>query len=357
MTDHIAFFDPPPAISLRQIIDITDAVVVGDVNLDDVVLSVAPLDRAGPKDLSFLENSKYVQQARSTLARACLVAEKFAAQLPEATTPLVSKDPYRSLALVAAAMYPKAMRPGSVFGSLGVSPGSFVHPEARLEAGVVVDPGAVIGQNAEIGKGTVIAANAVIGPNVRIGRDCYIGPAANIVHSLIGNRVLIHGGAALGQDGFGFAMSAKGHLKVPQIGRVVVQDDVEIGANSCIDRGSNRDTIIGEGSKIDNLVQIGHNVTVGRHCVLAAMVGVSGSTVIEDFVVLGGQVGVTGHVCVGAGSQVAGSSAIMMDVPRGSRWGGTPARPIKQWFREIATLKNIVKKGKSSGNDPSDTLA
>ncbi|MBY0613610.1 MAG: UDP-3-O-(3-hydroxymyristoyl)glucosamine N-acyltransferase [Beijerinckiaceae bacterium] len=357
MSDQIAFFDPPPALSLRQIIELTGAAASSDVNLDDVVHSVAPLDRAGPTDLSFLENSKYGDQARATQARACLVAEKFAANLPPLTTALISKDPYRSLALVAGVMYPKAMRPSSIFGAQGVSPGSFVHPQARLEAGVVVDPGAVIGAGAEIGKGTVIAANAVIGPNVRIGRDCYIGPAAKIVHSLIGNRVLLHGGVALGHDGFGFAMSAKGHLKVPQIGRVVIQDDVEIGANSCVDRGSNRDTIIGEGTKIDNLVQIGHNVTIGRHCVLASMVGVSGSTVVEDFVVLGGQVGVTGHVRVGAGSQIAGSSDIMTDVPRGSRWGGTPARPIKQWFREIATLKNIVKKGKPSAEDPSETLA
>jgi len=146
-------------------------------------------------------------------------------------------------------------------------------------------------------------------------------------------------------------MSARGHLKVPQLGRVVIQDDVEIGANTCIDRGSNRDTVIGEGSKIDNLVQIGHNVVIGRHCVIAAMAGLSGSTTLEDFVVLGGQVGIAGHLTIGAGAQIAGSSNLMHDVPRGARWGGTPAKPVREWFREMTSLKNLAKRGKPSAEE------
>ena len=166
---------------------------------------------------------------------------------------------------------------------------------------MIVDPGAVIGPRAEIGVGTTIGANAVIGPDVRIGRHGAIGPGATIACALIGDRVIIHPGAHIGQDGFGFALGARGHVKVPQIGRVIIQDDVEIGAGSTIDRGANRDTIIGEGTKIDNLVQIGHNVVIGRHCVIVSQVGISGSCVIDDFAALAGQAGLAGHLHIGAG--------------------------------------------------------
>ena len=157
---------------------------------------------------------------------------------------------------------------------------------------------------------------------MRIGRDCSIGATVTVSHALIGDRVIIHPGVRIGQDGFGFAMGPQGHLKVPQIGRVIIQDDVEIGANSTIDRGANRDTVIGEGTKIDNLVQIAHNVVIGRHCVIVAQVGISGSTTLGDFVALGGQVGVTGHLRIGAGAQIAATSGVMSDVPPGARWGG-----------------------------------
>ena len=177
------------------------------------------------------------------------------------------------MAMVMARLYPGALRPGSSFGETGVSPAAFVHPSARLEAGVVVDPGAVIGRGAEIGAGTMIGANAVIGPEVRIGRDGAVGASTTIVAALIGDRVIIHPGAHIGQDGFGFALGPRGHLKVPQIGRVIIQDDVEIGAGATIDRGANRDTVIGEGAKIDNLVQIAHNVVIGRHCDTGVAVG------------------------------------------------------------------------------------
>ena len=352
MSDLIAFFDVPHTLSLGEIVAMTGAVPADGVDLSASISGVAPLDLAGPGDLTFFDSARYAAQASETRARACLVSDKITGvALPSGVAALSTADPHRCLALVSGAMYPAALRPGSAFGGSGVNPGSIIHSAARLEANVDVDPGAVIGAHAEIGSGTTIAANAVIGENVRIGRDCSIGPGVSIVHALIGNRVLLHGGVRIGHDGFGFAMSAGGHLKIPQIGRVVIQDDVEIGANSCVDRGSNRDTVIGEGTKIDNLVQIGHNVLIGRHCVIAAMVGISGSTTLEDFVVLGGQVGVTGHVRVGAGAQIAGSSDIMTNVPRGARWGGNPARPMRQWFREIAILKNLAKRGKSSPDD------
>ncbi|OYX00998.1 MAG: UDP-3-O-(3-hydroxymyristoyl)glucosamine N-acyltransferase [Bosea sp. 32-68-6] len=339
----------PAATSL----DCGEVAVISGASLPDGVdparrfTGAAALEQAGPADIAYMDNPKYTEALAATAAGLCLVSPRFAERVPAGTIALVTPTPYHAFARILARFFPSALKPGTVFASQGVAPGAFVHATAVLEAGVTVDPGAVIGPGAEIGSGTVVASHAVIGPQVRIGRDCAIGAGCTLQATLIGNRVIIHPGVRIGQDGFGFAMSPRGHMKVPQIGRVIIQDDVEIGANTCIDRGASRDTVIGEGTKIDNLVQIGHNVVVGRHCVIVSQVGIAGSSTLEDFVVLGGQVGLAGHLTIGMGAQIAAQSGVAGDVPRGAKYGGSPAQPALNWAREIAMLKSMLaKRGK-----------
>jgi UDP-3-O-[3-hydroxymyristoyl] glucosamine N-acyltransferase len=346
--EHPGFFDRAPPMRLQSVAEKVGAALAQGADPDILIRDVKPLIEATAGELSFFDNRKYLAQLEATRASACLVAPTFVERVPQGTSALVVDAPYRAFALALQHFYPDALTPKAALAAAGEPP---VHPTAQLEAGVRVEPGAVIGRQAQIGRGTTVAAGAVVGYRVAIGRGCYIGPGVCVTHALVGDRVILHAGVRIGQDGFGFAMGPSGHLKVPQVGRVIIQDEVEIGANSCVDRGALKDTVIGEGSKIDNLVQIGHNVVIGRHCVIVAMVGIAGSAELGDFVVMGGQSGAAGHLRIGAGAQIAGSSHVIHDVPAGARMGGTPAVPMLEFGRQIAALKRLGRRGGRSGGD------
>jgi UDP-3-O-[3-hydroxymyristoyl] glucosamine N-acyltransferase len=338
------FFATPPSSTLADIAGWTKAHLADPSRAGQEVRGLASLDEAGPMHLTFFDNLKYADQLRATRAGACLVSERFAARVPAHVAVLRAAQPFRAFVQLAREWHRDALRPASWFGSDGIAPSAIIEPAAHLEDGVIVDPLVLIGADVEIGAGTVIGAGAVIGPGVKIGRDCNVGARTVIQCALIGNNVLIHPGCSIGQDGYGFIFfGPDGHLKVPQTGRVLIQNDVEIGAGTTIDRGSLRDTVIGEGTKIDNQVQIGHNVTIGRHCLLAAQIGLAGSLTIGDNVALGAKVGINNHLKIGDGAQVTAMSAVKDDIPPNGRWGGHFAKPTKQWFREIVAVERLVR--------------
>ncbi len=338
------FFPEAQTITVKQVAEWAGAEIVrGDSEL--VITGVAPLDEGAPGTLVFIDNPKYLDQLENTKATACLVSKKHLDKVPGGVVPLLAREPYSSLAKVLAELYPAAMRPLPATGETSVSPRAYIDRSVKLGDGVVVEAGVVIGAHVVIGAGSRIGPNAVIAARCQIGDDCSIGANSSLQHAVLGNRVIIHPNVCLGQDGFGFAMGPGGHIKVPQMGRVVLGNDVEIGAGSCIDRGANRDTTVGDGTKIDNLVQVGHNVNIGKHCVIVSQVGISGSSSLEDYVVLGGQAGVSGHVRIGTGAQVAGVSAVHDDLAPGGRYGGIPARPIREWFRELTALRRLTSQG------------
>jgi UDP-3-O-[3-hydroxymyristoyl] glucosamine N-acyltransferase len=351
------FFKSARALTVGEIATLTGAELRAGCDPARRIDNIAPLDRAGAGDVTFLDNPKYAAELATTRAGACLVGDRFAKEVPARVAALRTAEPYRAFVAVARALFPTAHRPSSLFGATGVAAGAAVHAGARLERDVTVDPGVVIGPEAEIGAGTVIAANAVIGPAVRIGRNCSIGAGATLMHALIGDRVIIHPGCRIGQDGFGFLADRKGPIKIPQTRRVIIQDDVEIGANTTIDRGGSRDTVIGEGTKIDNLVQIGHNCSIGRHCFIVSQTGISGSVEVGDYAMLGGQVGIADHLTIGSGARLGARSGVITDVPAGVQWGGFPARPFRDWLKAEVMLSRLVRgrRDKDGGPPEDDT--
>ena len=310
-----------------------------DCDLDATVFDVAGLSQAGPQHLTFFEGKAARADFSSTKAGFCIVRDRSPdLALPSAVL-LHASNVGRAFAAIAGLFYPEHEN--------AITPQTTpVHPSARLGEGVILAPGIVIGPNAEIGDGARVGANAVIGRGVTIGRRSEIGPHATLQFCHVGDDVLIQPGARIGGSGFGFASGADGHIKIPQLGRVIVQDHVEIGANATVDRGTLGDTVIGEGTKIDNLVQIGHNTKTGRHCVIAGQAGTSGSVVLGDFVIVGGMVGIADHLTIGDRARLAGGSGVARDLEGGRDYGGFPARPIRDWHRETTILARLIRKSR-----------
>ena len=342
--DQHQFFERPQSLTIAEVVSLTGASLKNPAAGERRIEALAVLGDAGPRHLTFFENQKYLPQLQRSHAGACLVSPRLEHHVPGHIAALSVASPYLAFVAIARKMHPDALRPRSTSRDSEISPRAEVHSTARLEEGVVVEPFAVIGPDVEIGHDSIIGPGAVIGPGVKIGRSSTIGAHVTIICSLIGDNVIVHPGCQIGQDGYGFVPGAAGLVKVPQTGRVIIQNDVEIGANTTIDRGAVRDTVIGEGTKIDNLVQIAHNVTIGRHCIVVSQVGLSGSTTVGEGVALGARVGTNNHVVIGDGAQIAATSIVNDDVPVGAKYGGTPAKPVRLWFREMAALERLARR-------------
>ncbi len=340
---HPGFFQRAGPFTLGEISEHVGTRLLCAADSSRVIDGVKPLATASEGDIAFFDNRRYVGQLERTFAGACIVASGDVGSAPKHVAILEAEQPYETFAKVMSLFYGDAMRSKAAMATLPKA-NSLIHPSAQVAANAEIEMGAIVGCEASIGSGTIIAAGAVIGYRSVIGDNCYIGAGASVTHAIVGNDVIIHAGVRIGQDGFGFAMTKRGHSKIPQVGCVIIGADVEIGANSTIDRGTLGDTRIGEGTKIDNLVQIGHNAIIGRHCVIVAQSGIAGSAELGDFVVMGAQSGALGHVKIGTGAQIAGMAHVKNDVAPGARMGGTPAKPFDEWAREVAALRSLGKK-------------
>ena len=315
---------------------------------DTLIHGVSPLQTAGPDQVSFLDNRRYADLLATTRAGAVIVHPELAARVPDSSVALPTSTPYVAWARVAAMFYPAPP----------VTPG--IHPSAIIDSAATVDDTAEIGPNVVIGAGALvgarsrIGAGAVIAQGVIIGTDCRIGALVSLSHAVLGDRVSLSPGVKVGQEGFGFAQTDRGFVTVPQLGRVIIESDVDIGANSTVDRGSTQDTVIGAGSRIDNLVQIAHNVRLGRCCVIVAQAGIAGSATLGDFVVVAGQAGLNGHITVGSRARIGAQAGVMSDLAAGTDVVGSPAEPVRDFFRGIAALRKLTRQPKTAGTQSLD---
>jgi UDP-3-O-[3-hydroxymyristoyl] glucosamine N-acyltransferase len=338
------FFTPAGPFTLAELASIAGAEPQAGADRGRRFSNVAALAEAGPDDVTFLDNRRYLRAFAETRAGCCLVEARFADRAPPGTQVLLTDRPYKAFARIAQAFYPD---PPVV---AGVHAAAVVDPTATVAASARIDAGAVIGARVTIGERCWIGANAVIGDGVTIGADTTIGACAVLQYCLIGERVLIHPGVCIGNRGFGFAIDREGHVRIPQVGRVIVEDDVEIGANSAIDRGMGPDTVIGRGSMIDNLVMIGHNARLGRGCIVIGQAGISGSTTLGNHVIVAAKAGLAGHLSVGDGAQVAALAGVMRDIEPGGKVGGIPAVPLRQWHRQTVALARLAR-GKAAEDE------
>jgi UDP-3-O-[3-hydroxymyristoyl] glucosamine N-acyltransferase len=348
------FFLPHEGVRLAELAQFLGAELGNSAHGDVIIRSVSPIARAQAGDICYILSRRNRDEFLTCAASAVICDKALAELVPPHIPVVISSNPHAAFAMAGGYLYPAALKPVTFSsGETEIAPSAVIDPTARLEKGVIVEPLAIIGPGAEIGEGTRIGAHSVIGPNVKIGRNGSIATGASILCAFIGNGVIIHNGVRIGQDGFGYAPGPRGMIKIVQIGRVIIQDNVEIGANTTIDRGAMDDTVIGEGTKIDNQVQIGHNVRIGRHCAIVSQVGMAGSTIIGDGVQIGGQVGLKGHITIGDGAQIAAKSGVMTDLAAGGRYGGIPARPLNDYLKYATQLlaKSGARGKKGGKND------
>ena len=337
MTVDPRFYAPLGALTLDQIADLTGAALEGDGSL--LVTGISSASGAREGDLAFLDGDGKSTPAISPDAGLFVTNEANLKYLPKGVSKLVTRFPRYAHSLTADAMFRRRHLDWS--GDERISPDATVHESARIAPGAVIGPGATVGEDSWIGP------NAVIGPGVQIGRNCQIGPGVTVFCALVGDYVTLLAGARIGETGFGVMAAPDGQRDAPHFGRVILQDHVTLGANTCIDRGVFEDTILGERTKVDNLCQIAHNVVLGRGVIMAAFGGISGSVRVGSGSMLGGRVGIADHVNVGEGVSLAAASGLFRDVEDGETWGGTPAKPIRQWMREVAWLQKQANPKKS----------
>ena len=329
------FYQVAGPFSLAELAELPDVELATEVDPNIMISDVRPLDQAGEGDLTFLSNLKYLDQFLNTNATACIAARAALKKFPKGLSILVAEDPYKAYARIANKFYQPVLGNGEVHPTAVISPKATIGKNPSIGAYVVIEENAVVGDNC------IIGPHSFLNRGIRIGSDCRLGAGVVLSFCQIGDNAFIHSGVKIGQDGFGFAPDPAEHVKIPQLGRVIIGSNCEFGANTTIDRGSGPDTIIGDNTWLDNLVQVGHNVTIGKGVIIAAQTGISGSTVIGDFVVIGGQVGLAGHIKIGEGAQVSAKSGVISDVPAGEIYAGFPARPRKQFFRQMATLRKL----------------
>jgi UDP-3-O-[3-hydroxymyristoyl] glucosamine N-acyltransferase len=323
------FFEDLGPVTLGELAQLTGAELSQAASGNHMVSGVAILSQAGPGTVTFLADRKHAPDTFT--AAACFIQPRNAELLPADCVALLTPSPQGAYARAAQRLHRVRL----------IGPGPAIADDVELEADVLLAPGVIIGPGVRIGRGTRIGAGTVLGPGVAVGRDCEISANVSISCALIGDRVKILAGAAIGEAGFGATGGPSGLIDIPQLGRVILQDGVTIGANSTIDRGAFDDTIVGENTKIDNLVMIGHNVRVGRNTVMASQTGISGSVTIGDGCQLGGRVGIADHVTVGDGARLGANAGVIGNIPAGETWGGFPAQPIRNWLREAAWVRRM----------------
>ncbi|MBR6355523.1 MAG: UDP-3-O-(3-hydroxymyristoyl)glucosamine N-acyltransferase [Alphaproteobacteria bacterium] len=332
------FYNAKENVTLAQIAEVTSAVLTDMAKAGETIRDIATMTSAGAEDICFFYDRKSREKAAALKAKACVTTEDLKQFVPEGVAVLVCEDPKIAFIKLNEFMYAEKKAAAGIDGSAKIA------ASAKIGTGCSIGANVVIGENVEIGNNCVIEPNVVIAQGCKIGNNCRIGNNASIAYSIIGNNCYIYTGARIGQDGFGFQLINGQHHRIPQLGRVIIGNDVEVGANTCIDRGALDDTVIGDGTRIDNLVQIAHNDKLGRGCIIVSQVGIAGSCTLGDYVVLGGQVGLADHLNIGSGAQVAAQSGAMRDIEAGAVVMGTPCVPFKDYMRQVSFLQKNSKK-------------